>query len=761
MLKKLLLTALIMLSALAVSAQRRTDTNITGHVIDKESGEHIAFVPIYVEGTNISTTTNESGHYMLTNLPNQESVTLVAKFIGYELSEKTVSLPKGKTTIVDFELVTSAYVVEDVVVTANRYANNKRQAGTIVNVMGSKTFDNLGAVTAAETFDFTPGLRLEYNCSNCGLPQLRINGLEGQYSQILIDSRSVFGSLAGVYGLEQLPKSMIERIEVIRGGGSALYGSSAIAGIVNIITKEPTVSSFEVSNQSMIMGQYGTDISTSLNASLVSSDHRTGMALFGTIRDRSAMDFNDDGFSEVPTLSSETIGFRGYQKLGNYSKLTAEYHHISEYRRGGDNLDLSPEKTEIAEMLNHKFNAGSLDWTYSKGNNSVSVYSALQGLNRDSYYGADYDPDAYGTASELTVNAGAQWVHNFNPDAVLPATLTVGAEFNLSDLTDITEGYDRYLYQTTRNYAAFAQNEWQNDKWSILVGARLDKHSMLTNPEISPRATVRFSPIDELAIRAGYSRGFRAPQAFDEDLHIEAVGGVVSYIVLDPDLRAEYSNTYNLSLDFYKQVNSWQYNVLVEGFYTRLDDVFALRDGGYDSKGNILWERYNASGAVVAGVNFEARISYLDVLDIQAGFTLQSSNYTEDVEWSEDVDAQSRMFRSPDQYGYLAVTYNPLEWLGLNATANYTGSMLVQHNMEGYEDESDYELDTPNFWDLGFKAIFDLPIKGSLGVELSIGIKNILDQRQQDLDVGSGKDAGYFYGPLIPRSYFAGVRLYF
>ena len=79
---------------------------------------------------------------------------------------------------------------------------------------------------------------MEYTCSNCGTSQIRINGLEGQYSQILLDSRPVFSSLAAVYGLEQLPAGMVDRVEVIRGGGSALFGANAIGGVVNIITKK-------------------------------------------------------------------------------------------------------------------------------------------------------------------------------------------------------------------------------------------------------------------------------------------------------------------------------------------------------------------------------------------------------------------------------------------------------------------------------------------------------------------------------------------
>ena len=173
-------------------------------------------------------------------------------------------------------------------------------------------------------------MRVETNCGNCGTTQLRINGLEGQYSQVLLDSRPIFSSLASVYGLEQLPVAMIERVEVIRGGGSALFGANAIGGVVNIITKEPLRNSVTLSNTTNIFEGGTADFNTSLNGSFVSDDYKMGVYLFGMIKDRDSYDRNGDGFSDIPKLNSETAGFRAYYKTSPYTRLTAEYHHIHE-----------------------------------------------------------------------------------------------------------------------------------------------------------------------------------------------------------------------------------------------------------------------------------------------------------------------------------------------------------------------------------------------------------------------------------------------
>ena len=260
-----------------------TDANITGHVRNATTQEHLPYISITVKGTTLGTTTDATGHYMLKNLPTGDLV-LEASMLGYKTEEKKVTTQADKLLEVNFDLEEDAVALDEVVVSATRNETSKKEAPIIVNVSSAKLFEGTSSATLAEGMNFQPGLRVENNCGNCGTTQLRINGLEGQYSQILIDSRPVFSSLAGVYGLEQLPVSMIERVEVIRGGGSALYGSSAIGGVMNIITKEPLRNFASLANTTSVLPGGKTDINTSLNASLVSDDRKAGVYLFGMLK---------------------------------------------------------------------------------------------------------------------------------------------------------------------------------------------------------------------------------------------------------------------------------------------------------------------------------------------------------------------------------------------------------------------------------------------------------------------------------------------
>ena len=232
--RKIITAIIIAVNIVSIHAQK-----ITGHIIDRKTGEHLPFVNIGIKGTSIGTVSDATGHYTV-NIPAGAS-TVVASFIGYESKEIEINPEKGKTITVNFELEENSQLLNEVVVSASKYEVSRKEAAGIVNVVTMRLLENTNSACLAEGLNFQPGLRIENNCQNCGFPQLRINGLEGPYTQILIDSRAINSALAGVYGLEHIPVNMVERVEVVRGGGSALFGSSAVGGTVNIITRDALV----------------------------------------------------------------------------------------------------------------------------------------------------------------------------------------------------------------------------------------------------------------------------------------------------------------------------------------------------------------------------------------------------------------------------------------------------------------------------------------------------------------------------------------
>lgn len=755
---KYLLFFAIALFSLTSYGQRKTDSNIVGDVKDSKTGEHIPYINITINNTVIGTTTDATGHYYLKNLPTG-TYTLKVSGVGYKSVEKEVVLESGKTIEVNFLTEESSLSLNEVVVSANRNETNRREASVVVGVVSPKIFAATNSVCIADGLNFQPGLRVENNCNNCGFTQVRINGLEGPYSQILIDSRPIFSALSGVYGLEQIPVNMIERVEVVRGGGSALYGSNAIAGTINIITKEALNNSFTAGYNYERIGGTASDNAINLNSSMVSDDNKAGMYLYGSYRNRLPYDYNGDGFSEVTKLLNHTMGMRSYYRLSSQSKLTLEYHNIHEFRRGGNDFHLQPHQTDITEQVEHETNGGGIayNWYSPDAKQKLNVYTSLQQVLRQSYYGAGQNPDAYGNTDNLTSVTGAQYVYNFQNLLFMPSELTVGSEYQYDDLHDRMPGYGRDIKQTTRVAGFFLQNEWKNKDMNILLGGRLDKHNLLDKAVFSPRVTLKYNFTPDLNWRGSYAAGFRAPQAFEEDLHLDAAGGVMKLIEIADDLRPEYSHSLSTSLDYYFKLGNTEVNLLAEGFYTRINDIFILTETGLSPNGHIIVERQNGSGGQVSGINFEGKIAPSTRLQLQFGYTLQQSLYNEPEQWSDDINVapERRMLRTPNNYGYFSLSANLTRKLLINATGTYTGSMLAPH-FAGYIATDRLET-TPEFMDVNLKATYDLKLNG-ISLQLSGGVKNIFNSYQKDLDVGPLRDAGYVYGPSIPRTVFISLK---
>lgn len=739
-----------------------TDANVMGHVIDKTTNEHIAYVTIRLVGTSYGTMTDATGHYFLKNIPDGD-YEIEATYIGYVSQKFKVRIKGRRTQEVNFSLKEDVMQLEQIVVTGNKGEVKRRNSSTLVGVLNAKTFDLVSACSLADGLNFQPGVRVENNCQNCGFTQVRINGLDGHYSQVLMNSRPVFSALAGVYGLEQIPANMIDRVEVMRGGGSALFGSSSIGGTINIITKDPIVNYAEVANTSTLIGmENAIDNNTTVNASVTSDNHKLGLMIYGQNRDRASYDHDGDGFTEIGEMKSKTIGARAFMRPSDNTRLTLEYRATEEFRRGGNELDKPAHDADITEQTDHQIHGGDINFNYWSDDQKTkwNVYASLQDTKRDSYYGSGKDPNAYGNTHDLVVVGGAQYTRAIDKLWFMPAEFMVGAEYNHNYLHDVTLGYDHDHLQKVNIYSGFVQNEWRNDMWGFLVGARIDKHSLVDNVIVSPRANIRFNPTKQANFRLSYSTGFRAPQAFDEDFHIAVVGGERVVTVLADGLKEESSHSVSLSGDLYFNIGDVQANLLLEGFYTTLDDVFALRTIGEDSMGNEVLERYNGSGATVFGGNVELRAVFSSQFSVQGGLTLQRSRYKQLEQWSDnaDVPATKDMFRTPDAYGYFTLNYSPIKPLTLGLTGTFTGPMWMQH-FEGSGTHIDIAERTNSFADVGVKVAYDFKLFDFSMLQINAGMHNIFNSFQKDFDKGELRDSGYMYGPMLPRSVYIGVKL--
>ncbi len=742
--------------------------------------EKIPFATIVIKGTTIGAAADAAGNFKLLNLPAGQQ-TIMISAIGYKPFSREIMLENNSIFTVEANLEPDNIGIEQVVVSADRNARSRHDAPTIVNSIGPSLLKRTQSITLSDGLNFSPGLRMENNCQNCGFSQLRMNGLEGPYTQILINSRPVFSGLAGVYGLELIPANMIERVEVIRGGGSALYGSNAIAGTVNLITKDPIANAFSIESSYGHLGPSydnpSPDFNLNMNGSFVSDDYKTGLTLFGFYRNRNPFDANDDGFSELSSINNSTFGARFFQRVANRGKLTVDYFHINEFRRGGNDFELPLHQSDVSESVDHDIHSGAATFDLLMCEaDKFSVFFSAQQVNRDSYYGANQDLSAYGETQDFTFSSGIQYLRQFEHLIIAPAALTTGIEFNGSNLVDSKLGYydretDMHIGNTLvadqhlSSQAGFVQSEWTGNKWVLTTGLRYDHYLVayrtgetedVTGNVLSPRISLLYTIGHHWQLRAGYAQGFRAPQIFDEDLHIETSRSRQVLHRNDPNLKQETSNSFTASVNYTWNEGKWQYQFLAEGFYTQLMNPFVKDYGTPDENGVVVYTRTNAEkGATVEGVNLEFNASPSNRWQMQSGFTFQKALFEEEQEFNE-----KRFFRSPDNYGYISLNYSPSLKLNLSATGNYTGPMLVPYFGPALEKPEAGELRTsPSFFDAGLKAAYTVRISDFLKLEWNAGVKNILNSYQNDFDSTEHRDPAYIYGPGAPRTVYVGMRI--
>ncbi len=310
----------------------------------------------------IGVITNIKGYFHIEEIP-YDTYNVTASYIGYEPKTKTVTLNEQNNSIeLNFNLNETINTLNEIVVTGTKTYKRQTDSPVIVNIISSLTLDNVQACNLSEGLKFQPGLRVETDCQTCNYTQLRMNGLPGGYSQILINGRPIFSPLTGLYGLEQLPTNMIDRIEVVRGGGSSLYGSSAIGGTVNVITKVPKKNAYELNSFYQNINGETNDFVISGNTSIVSENRNSGVSFFFNHRERGLYDHNDDNYSELPELENTSFGTNMFFLPNENQKLEINLSNLNEFRYGGEMVDKPAYLTQQSEERTHNVWMGSLDY---------------------------------------------------------------------------------------------------------------------------------------------------------------------------------------------------------------------------------------------------------------------------------------------------------------------------------------------------------------------------------------------------------------
>ncbi len=780
-----LLTALLLCQTVFAQAGK-----ITGKVVDTETREPLADARVLLEGTDKWTLTADDGSYVIADISVGEHLVVASKS-GYKPFTKKAVVSEGKAVIVNYELERLRFEGDEMVVTGTKTPLHIKDVPVRTEVITSQDIEEKNAATLYEALEGVPGVRVEEQCSYCNFSMVRVQGLESGHTLVLIDGQPVYSGLAGVYGLQQIPTSNIESIEIVKGSGSALYGSSAIGGIINIITKEP-------SNKPSLefFSSFGTD--STKDYSLLATVKKDNMDALITAQENSGdeIDENGDGITDRVKSDNLGLGIRINVKelLGN-DRFTFSGRSINEERRGGElatwqnpfaagTENIDTDRYEAAIGYSKKFNKGNginfnLAYTFhhrsATNDTFLSDYESIHGvpppvtemepyLADEKLFVADFSYSHPLKKHNLLL--GVQYSHN---------RLEESGKYVIVD--DLDPNYGSTYISESEKHAdetgIYFQDEFSaNDRWQFVLGARYDTHSSEDNfggsgdvapikivglsydeEAFSPRVAAMFKATPNLTFRASVGTGFRVPYGFSEDLHL--CSG--SPRVYKPSgLKAEKSQSYSLGVDYL----SCRFNLNVNAFRTDLQDKIGFADASeYARRQGYTYEWENLGDAYTQGIEFGTRLLLANNLVLNCYLTYTDAQYNNNRQsWVEKhpqyANDSKYIPRVPETTAGVELNFTPTGW-EVMLGAYYTGKMYID-----YYEEEDIEMPgskivhTPNFWIVNAKITKNF----SNGLTLFAGAKNLFDYVQKERHPD---DAAFIYAPLTGRLVYVGLKLRF
>jgi outer membrane receptor for ferrienterochelin and colicins len=712
-------------------------------------GEALPFINVVVSNTSLGTTTDENGKFKLDNIP-AGSQTLIISGVGYKKQHLTITITSGTTTGLEIQLAEDISQLQEVVVTGTMKEVTKMDSPIPIEVYAPSFFMKNPTPNIFEALSLVNGVQPQINCNVCNTGDIHINGLEGPYTMILIDGMPIVSSLSTVYGLAGIPNSLVKRMEIVKGPASTLYGSEAVGGVINIITKEPfSVPTFKLDAFGTSIGELNLDVASGFKVKKAHSLFGVNYFHYDLTRD-----INDDNFTDV-TLQKRISLFNKWSFHRNSGKnfsLAARYIHENRWGgemqwtpeyRGSDQIYGESIYTNRVELIgNYQFNTASplhLDYSYNYH-------------KQDSYYGIT----KY-LADQQVAFAQLRWNKKLNKHdllAGLPMRYiyyddnTVGTGSDIQNDPDIT-----FLP------GIFIQDDYSvSNKFTVLSGLRYDRHNVHGNI-FTPRLSIKFSPDKNNTLRLTGGSGYRVVNLFTED-HA-ALTGSRDVIILS-DLKPEQSWNVNLNYahnfllrdGFINLDGSLFYtyftNKIVGDFLTDPDKIIYDNLNGYAiSRGVTI----NADAAIGNGIKIISGITWMDVFQVE-----ENEN--------EGGSIKIPQLQAPGFSGTFTVSQT---FAKVNTTVDLTGKVTGPMHLPVVPNDYRPEM-SPWFALINIQATHTF----NDNLEIYLGVKNLLnfipedpllrpfDPFDKNIDVNNPNgytfDASYNYAPIQGARMQLGVR---
>lgn len=717
---------------------------ISGTIKDAETREPLPYATVLLLPSHQGTTTNAEGNFKLTIPTNDLSNTsLVASFLGYRSDTITITSHQQRYTI---SLKPGLESLKEVVVISGTMKEVTKMSSPIpVEIYSPALFLKNPAPSIFESLAMINGVQPQLNCNVCNTGDIHINGMEGPYTMVLIDGMPIVSSLATVYGLAGIPNSMVKRIEVVKGPASTLYGSEAVGGLINIITKDPSTSPrLQADISATSLQEYNADLATKFKI-------RKAQALLGInyFNFNNRVDINDDNFTDV-TQQNRISAFNKWDFARQDNRLASvALRYVYEDRWGGElqwNKRLRGSNQVYGESI------------YTKRAEVIGNYQLP--VNEKIFFDYSYNyhlQDSYYATTEYVASQHVNFMQLRWDKKLGKHDLLVGLPFRYIYYDDNTPGTSsgdtvnlQNMPMQTYLPGFFVQDEFAlTDRLTVLGGIRYDHHNKHGNI-FSPRLSFKLSPSKDHTIRISGGNGFRVVNVFTED-HAALTGA--RKVIIKNALRPEES--WNVNVNYATQIKHRSGFVGLDAsvFYTYFTNKII---GDFHSDPELIVYDNLDGHAISKGITINTDIAFTNSLKIIAGVTLMDVYQTETTTTGEEV--RSPQLFAPKVSGTYSISYS-LDKPGLtfDLTGRLNGPMRLPLGDPAIDHRPEY---SPWFTIVNFQTTKTF----TTGIELYAGVKNILNFipknpfLEPENPFGKNFDTSYNYASIQGIKGFAGLR---
>lgn len=687
--------------------------------------------------------TDENGTFIIKNI-QAGTYTLVVSSIGYEKHVQNIAISETDSIHLTIQLIEKTEMMNAVVVTGTMKKTYVKDSPVKVSVVKSEQLQQ-GKISAniMDLIGSVNGLSTQLNCGVCGTNAIRINGVEGPNTAVLIDGMPIMGALASVYGLNGISPSIIDQVEVIKGPQSTLYGTQALGGVVNIITKNPATTptfSADIYGKSTEEGNLNLAYSPKIG-------RFEGFVSGNIVLQENYFDKNGDNFNDIAKQSRISLFGKG-TLLGNnmeqrFNIATKVYtenrtggvREFSDKLRGSGQIYGESIYTNRFELMT--------DFRPAGLNEKLRFSGALTHHDQDSYYGTDwYD------AQQGIIFGQAIWVQSIGNHFNLLAGTTIRYETYNDNTPATSEGLDRRWIP-----GIFTQTEFTAGDFTFLGGLRFDHHSE-HGYVTAPRFSTKFSPSDLTTFRASAGTGFRVVNVFTED-HAALTGS--REVVFNGDLDPEKSKSITASAEQIIPFGTNPMTISLDGFYTHFSNKI-IPDYNQDPK-LIVYENLDGF-SVTRGFSVDIDQNFTSI-----PFTYSASITLMDVFTNENGEKQALTY-APDYTGSFGATY---DIISLDLSLGYNGNIVGSKRMpNSYVENFERDQWSPAYstHDIKItKEFSDVNETRGVGFEAYFSIENIFDYTQgsplvdAENPFGPDFDTIYTWGPIVGRTFSIGARI--